>query len=267
MVDVQMAVAEFREASARRHDTSSRGVPLRQQRAWSFACAKATEHLQLESRTSTWKIRCFWEAGRREMARHHIKGSNWVCRSWYSDKSVPRDHYGGCAILFNKDTLYPDIEVKSIYLHDFRRELLDKVMEGGQVWVLLSRASFRRRPLSGQKTFTVLSPHIDNIHAKKRCIAKKLILTIRAIMIGHHTDLVAGGFNGTAWRCSNRNDISAIDEAFADCALPTPLGPTPMWSGSIPTTGLTLIGSLNRLNQVGIKGYDFMALSPSHTKL
>ena len=46
----------------------------------------------------------------------------------------------------------------------------------------LSRASFRRPPTSGQVTFTVLSLHINNIYAKKKGIAKKL-LTIRAIMI------------------------------------------------------------------------------------
>ena len=88
----------------------------------------------------------------------------------------------------------------------------------------LSRALFRRPPLSGQETFTVLSLHISHIYAKKRSIAKKLILTIRAIMIGQQIDMVAGDFNGTAWRCSNRDNISTIDEAFSDCALPTPLG-------------------------------------------
>ena len=95
-------------------------------------------------------------------------------------------HYGGCAVLSNKDTFYPDIEVQSIYLDDTRRELPDKVMEGDPGWVLqgvISRASFRRLPLRSQKTLTVLSLHISNIYAKKRRIAKKLILTIRAIMI------------------------------------------------------------------------------------
>ena len=29
-------------------------------------------------------------------------------------------HCGGCAILFNKDALFPDIKVSSIYLHDLR---------------------------------------------------------------------------------------------------------------------------------------------------
>ena len=107
----------------------------------------------------------------------------------------------GCAILFNKDTFYPDITVKSIYLHDTRRGLADQVVEGEQGWVLqgvLSRASFRRAAVSGQKFFTVLSLHISNIYAKKKGIAKKLILTLRAIMTSQEVDLVAGDFNGTA---------------------------------------------------------------------
>ena len=63
-------------------------------------------------------------------------------------------HYGGCAVLFNMHTFFPDVKVKSVYLHDTRRELPDKVMEGDSGWVLqgvLSRATFRRQPLSGQK--------------------------------------------------------------------------------------------------------------------
>ena len=73
-------------------------------------------------------------------------------------------HYGRCAVLFNKDTFFSNIKVKSIYLHDTRRELPDKVMEGDSGWVLqgvLSRASFRRQPLSGQK----------NIHRYTSCEA------------------------------------------------------------------------------------------------
>ena len=62
-----------------------------------------------------------------------------------------------------------------------------------------------------------------------------LILTIRAIMIAQQIDVVAGDFNGTAWPCSNRDNISTIEEAFAYCAMPTPPGPTPLWGpGSIP---------------------------------
>ena len=157
-------------------------------------------------------------------------------------------HYGGCAALFNKDTFYPNIDVKSIYLHDIRRDLPDQVMEREQGWVMqgvLSRATFRRPPVSGQETFTVLSLHLNNIYAKKRGIAKKLILTIRATMIGQQIDVVAGDFNGTAWRCSNRDNISTIDEAFANCALPTPPGPTPLWGpGSIPNDWADVCGFL-----------------------
>ena len=42
------------------------------------------------------------------------------------------------------------------------------------------------------------SLHISHIRAKKRGISKKLILTIRAIMIGQQIDLVVGDLNSTA---------------------------------------------------------------------
>ena len=91
----------------------------------------------------------------------------------------------------------------------------------------------------------MLSLHISHIYAKKRGIAKKLILTIRAIMIGQQVDVVAGDFNGTAWRCSNRDNISTIDEAFADCASAMPPGPTPLWGpGSIPNNWADVCGFL-----------------------
>ena len=141
-------------------------------------------------------------------------------------------HFGRCAVLFNKDTLFPDVKVKSIYLHDTRRELPDKVMQGNSGWVLLgvlSRASFRRQPISDQKTFTVLSFLINNVYAKKRGIGKKLILTTRAVMLQENVDLVAGDFNGAAWRRDNSNYISIIQEAFPECARPMPPGPTPLW--------------------------------------
>ena len=75
---------------------------------------------------------------------------------------------------------------------------------------VLSRGSFRRPPLSGQKTFTVMSLHISKIYTKKRSIAKKFILTIRAIMIDQQIDLVAGDFIGTAWRYRSRDNLSTI---------------------------------------------------------
>ena len=113
---------------------------------------------------------------------------------------------------------------------------------------VLSGASFRQPPLSGQKTFTAMSLHIRNIYAKKR-YCEEAHLTIRAIMIGQQIVLVASDFSGTAWRCSNRDNISTIDEAFADCALPNPLGPTPLWRPrSIPNNWADVCGFLKPLD-------------------
>ena len=68
-----------------------------------------------------------------------------------------------------------------------------------------------------QKSFTVMSLHINNNYAKKRGIGKKLLLTIRAVMLEEHVDLVDGDFNGAAWRrATSANTISIIEEAFAD---------------------------------------------------
>ena len=49
---------------------------------------------------------------------------------------------------------------------------------------------------------------------KKKGIAKKVIQTLRAIMISQEVDLVAGDFNGTALHCRSRNNLSTIDAAF-----------------------------------------------------
>ena len=105
-----------------------------------------------------------------------------------------------------------------------------------QGWVLqgvLSRAIFRRQAVSGQKYITVLSPHNSNIFAKKKGIAKELILTLRAIMISQEVDLVAGDFNGTAWRHRGKDNLSTIEEAFLDSIFSTPPGPgdlDPFWT-------------------------------------
>ena len=165
---------------------------------------------------------------RKTLSRDKLQG-NGICFKMHLQDVT---HFAGCAILFNKDTLYPDISVKSIYIHDTRRCEQRQIVEGDQGWVLQgvpSRATFRRVAASGQKVFTVLSLRINNIYAKKKGIAKNIIQTLRAIMISQDIDLVVGDFNGTAWRCRSRDNISTIDEVFSDCALPTPPGPTPLW--------------------------------------
>ena len=232
MVDVQKATADFREASERRPATSSQTNRVSK---------LFSNRSPVQKRLSIYNWNPGPRRGKENAFDRQIAGRWHVITLQEASEYVDHDiltgrfhvtHYAGCAILFYKDTFHTTIDVKSIHLHDTRRDLPDQVMEGEQEWTMqsvLSRASFRRPPVSGQVTFTVLSLHISNIYAKKKGIAKKLILTIRAIMISQQIDLVAGYFNGTAWRCRRRNNISAIDEAFTDCAFPTPPGSAPLW--------------------------------------
>ena len=49
-------------------------------------------------------------------------------------------------------------------------------------------------------------------------------------MLDEKVDLVAGDFNGAAWRRTIwASKLSIIGEAVADCDLPLPLGPTQLW--------------------------------------
>ena len=228
MVDIQKATVEFREASERKHATSSHK---------NSSCQHFATRSIVQRRLSIFN----WNPGPRQSkvdafepqiaGRWHIitlqEASDYVDHELLTNR-FHVTHYAGCAVLFNKDTFYPNVDVKSIYLHDTRRDFPDQVMEREQGWVLqgvLSRAIFRRPPVSRQKYFTVLSLHTSNIYSKKKGIAKKLILNLRAIMISQEVDLVADDFNGTAWRCRSKDNLSTIDEAFVDSILPAPRGP------------------------------------------
>ena len=89
--------------------------------------------------------------------------------------------------------------------------MLLKENRDGFYKAFLSRASFRRAGASGQKVFAVSSLHISNFFCQEK---------------GYCQDH-PGDFNGTAWGCRSRNNLSTFDEVFSDCALPTPPGPTP----------------------------------------
>ena len=133
-------------------------------------------------------------------------------------------HYGGCAILFNKDTFHQDIKVASVYLHDSRDAQQPDVKEGESGWVLqgvMSPASFWRLPRNGKSFFTTMSLHINNQFAKKRGIGKKLFLRIRAVMLEEHVDLVAGDFDGAARRGPSGNDRKPI--SISEKCLPIPI--------------------------------------------
>ena len=147
-------------------------------------------------------------------------------------------HHGGCALLFNKDTFYPDAEVKSIYLHDTRRDLPDQVMEGDQEWVMqgsLSRASFRRAPknLSGQKTFTVLSLHFRNIYDQSSGIGSAVMLGELCTWLRAISTVLCGDAT-----------IETTSVLFRKPLLTAPR-PAPLWRpGSIPGCRADVCGFL-----------------------
>ena len=107
-------------------------------------------------------------------------------------------HFAGCEVLFNKDTFYPNVDVKSIYLHDTRRDLPDQGM--GFKKVFFHVPHFVDHRLAARSSLQCC-PYISaTFTPQKKGISKKLILTLRAIMISQEVDLVEGDFNGTAWR-------------------------------------------------------------------
>ena len=128
---------------------------------------------------------------------------------------------------------HPDIKVTAVYLHNTRDGQQQDVKKRESGWVsqgVISRASFRRLPCNGKSFYTTMSLHINNQFAEKRGVWKKLLLTIRAMMLEEHVDFVAGDFNGAAWRrpCGNHRKLtSIIEEAFANTDLPIPPGTTP----------------------------------------
>ena len=214
VVNVTRAFAEFREEPARNHSPSSQGYHFNKDMP-----NRSTE----QTRLSVYNWNLGLRRGKKGAIERHIAGKLHIITSQEAIEYLEHDfltnrfhvtHYGGCAILFNKDTFFSDNKVSSTHLHDTGACEQDKITEGGSGWVLQgvgSRAAFRRQPCSGQKSFTVMSL------ARKRGIGKKLLLTIRAVMLEEHVDLVTGDINGAAWCQSNSNNpqpTSIIEEAF-----------------------------------------------------
>ena len=139
------ATADFREASERRPATSSQ-------------TNRANKHFSTRSlvqqRLSIYNWKPGTRRGKEDALEKQIAGRWHVSTLQEASEHVDHDiltgrfhvtHHAGCAILFNKDNFYPNVDVKSIYLHDTRRDLPDQVREGDQGWVMqgvLSRASF-----------------------------------------------------------------------------------------------------------------------------
>ena len=150
-----------------------------------------------------------------------------MCRPRVPREQIPRNPLRVMCSVAPQGHHFPDVKVKSICLHHILRELPGKIMERDSGWVLLgvlSRASFRRQHLNDQKTFSVLSLHINKVYAKERGIGKKPILAVRTVMLEENEDLVADNFHGAARRRENSNNLSIIDPlltALCRC-LPAP---------------------------------------------
>ena len=118
-------------------------------------------------------------------------------------------HFAGCAVLFNKDVFHSDVQVYPVYIHDTRTGQQQVVKEGQSGWVfqaVMSRATFRRIPRNVKSFFTMVSLHINNQYAKKRGIGTNLLLAVRTVMHQEQVDMVAGDFNGAAWRRQSGNE-------------------------------------------------------------
>ena len=90
-------------------------------------------------------------------------------------------------------------------------------------------------PRNGKSYFTMMSCHFNNNYAKTRGIAKNVLFAVRTVMHQEQVDMVAGDFNGAAWRRKCGKDQrrnSTIEEAFANTNLPIPHGPSPLWRPS-----------------------------------
>ena len=129
MVDIQKATAEFREASERKHATSSHKN--------SYSKHFATRSI-VQRRLSIYNWNPGPRRGKEDAFEQQIAGRWHIITlqeaSDYVDHELLTNrfhvtHYAGCAALFNKDTFYPNVDVKSICLHDTRRDLPDQVME------------------------------------------------------------------------------------------------------------------------------------------
>ena len=172
MVDIQMATAEFREASERKHATSSH---------MNSSSKRFETRSFVQGRLSIYNWNPGLRRGKEDAFEQQIAGRWHIITlqeaSDYVDHELLTNrfhvtHYAGCAILFNKDTFYTNIDVKSNYLHDTRRDVPDQVIEGEQGWVLqgvLSRASFRRPPDErAEVLYSVAPTYQQHLRQKER---------------------------------------------------------------------------------------------------
>ena len=122
MVDIREAAAEYREAAVRGQESPAR--------EYFFDCS-VPNRSSVQKRLSI----CNWNPrprrGKEGAIEKQIAGKWHIITLQEAIEYVDHKpltnkfhvtHCGGCAVLFNKDTFFPNVNVKSIYLHDTRRE-------------------------------------------------------------------------------------------------------------------------------------------------
>ena len=91
-------------------------------------------------------------------------------------------------------------KVSSIHLHDTRNVQHQVINEGSQDGFYRPSSPVHHsegcRPTVNPFS-TMMSLHTNHF-VKKRGMGKKLILTVRTVMLQEHVDMVAGDFNGAA---------------------------------------------------------------------
>ena len=116
----------------------------------------------------------------------------------------------------------------------------------------VSRAAFRRVLRNGEPNFTMMSLHITYHCAKRRGIAKNVLCAVHTVICQEQIDMVAGDFNGAAWRKKNGDDQqrdSSIEEAVANTNVPIPHGPSPLWGPrNVPGEGADVCGFIKPPN-------------------
>ena len=89
-----------------------------------------------------------------------------------------------------------------------------------------------------------------NAESRNTCHLQSVLLCVR-----YKIDMVAGDFNGAAWRKKSGEDHQrdgTIEEAFANTNLPIPNGSSPLWGpGNVPGERADVCGFIKQPNTDG----------------
>ena len=135
MVDVRKAFAEFREASVRRQEVSPEDC---------FFDSSVPNRSLVQKRLSVYNWNPGPRCGKEGAIETRIAGKWHIITLQESieyprapGEQVPRNSLRVMCSVIQQGYFFPDVKVKSIYHHDSRREMPDKIMEGdfnGAVW-------------------------------------------------------------------------------------------------------------------------------------